>query len=350
LEGTIAIHGDRPIVINPVLAVATSSPHNFPLQPNGLRISLSRISGITLRALTSSRLKLVLLVAGMLLLALPTRVCAQDDGDDTPLGDVARSFRKKTASSEVVIDNDNLSKVMDDADSRHAAGSTLVFSLDPAGKSFQVSAPDVTCSLSFSAKTSSLLNDPLLLDELPRNELAKLDGPATIDGDSLQVSMHNGTAWELREVVIGLTIVRRPDAVDAAFRYGPARIVPAVASGMPLQMQDSLPKQPDVTVLLRVKGSAAPAATALFRTQLNFALFPDQEWHWAIVRAKGIPPKTLPDAPIAQSDQGLGQPSPGANETGPQIPPTNPSQLLPSPLNLSPPSPDAVTTKKSENP
>jgi len=304
---------------------------------------------LLLRALTSSRLKLVLLAAGMLLLTLPPFVCAQED-DDTPLGDVARSFRKRTASSEVVIDNDNLSKVMDDADSRHAAGSTLVFSLDPAGKNFQVSAPDVTCSLSFSAKTSSLLNDPLLLDELPRNELAKLDGPATIDGDSLQVSMHNGTAWELREVVIGLTIVRRPDAVDAAFRYGPARIVPAAASGMPQQMQDSFPKQPDVTVLLRVKGSAAPAATALFRTQLNFALFPDQEWHWAIVRAKGIPHKTLPEAPIAQSDQGVGQPSPGAGDAGPQIPPTNPLQLLPSPSNLSPPSPDTVTTKKSENP
>ncbi len=44
-------------------------------------------------------------------------------------------------------------------------------------------------------------------------------------------------------------------------------------------------------MLLKVKGSAAPAATALFRAQLNFALFPDQEWHWAIVRARGVPPQ-----------------------------------------------------------
>ncbi|HSU29002.1 MAG TPA: hypothetical protein VLJ68_11505 [Chitinophagaceae bacterium] len=36
--------------------------------------------------------------------------------------------------------------------------------------------------------------------------------------------------------------------------------------------------------------SATPSTTAIFRTPLNFALFPDQEWHWAIVRAKGIAP------------------------------------------------------------
>jgi len=286
-----------------------------------------------LRVLTSSRLKWVLLVVGMLLLALPPCVYAQEDGDDTPLGDVARSFRKKTASSETVIDNDNLSKVMDDAEGRHAAGSSLVFSLDPFGKNFQVSSPDVTCSLSFSAKTSSLLNDPLMLDELPRSELAKLDGPATIDGDSLQVSMHNGTSWELREVVIGLTIVRRPDAGDATSYYGPARIVPAVAGGSAQQLQDSFPKQPDVTVLLRVKGSAAPEATALFRTQLNFALFPDQEWHWAIVKAKGIPQQTLPEVPPTQPEPDPGQALPGPSQAGPQIPPTISSPPIPPPSN-----------------
>jgi len=244
---------------------------------------------------TQNRLKLALLVSGILLLALPMCLTAQDAGD-APLGDVARSFRKKPPSSEVVVDNDNLSKVVDDAESRRAAGSSLVFSLEPSGKNFHVSTPDVTCSLSFSAKTSSLLSDPLLLDELPRSELAKLDGPATIDGDSLQVSMHNGTAWELREVVIGLTIVKRPEPGGAASNFGQARIVPAVAGGSPQQVQDSFQKQPDVTLLLRVKGSAAPSATAIFRTSLNFALFPDQDWHWAIVKAKGIPPQPSPEA------------------------------------------------------
>jgi hypothetical protein len=243
----------------------------------------------------------------MLLLAVPPSVCAQDDTGDTPLGDVARSLRKKPASSETIVDNDNLSKVVEDAESRRAAGSSLVFSLEPAGKSFRVSSPDVSCSLSFSAKTSSLLSDPLALDELPRSEMAKLDGPATIDGDSLQVSVHNGTSWELREVLIGLTIVKRPEAGGAAAYFGQARIVPAVASGSP--QQDSFQKQPDVTLLLRVKGSAAPSATAIFRTSLNFALFPDQDWHWAIVKAKGIPPQTSPEATTMTQPGNAGQPA-----------------------------------------
>ncbi|MFZ0815803.1 MAG: hypothetical protein WAM78_09805, partial [Candidatus Sulfotelmatobacter sp.] len=277
--------------------------------------------------------KLAMLVAGLLLLALPPCVYAQDGTDEMPLGDVARSFRKNAAPSETIIDNDNLSKVMDEAESKHAAGGSLVFSLDPAGKNLQVSAPDVTCSLSFSSKTSALLSDPVMLDELPRSELAKLDGPATIDGDSLQVAMHNGTAWDLREVVIGLTIVRRPDPADTVSYYGPARIVPAVAGGSAQQLPDSSQKQPDVTVLLRVKGSAAPAATALFRTQLNFALFPDQEWHWAIVRAKGVPPPPLPDAMITQPEPIPGPPLTGSPESLPQILPTIPAPLTPASSN-----------------
>jgi hypothetical protein len=276
---------------------------------------------------------MALLIAGILVLALPQRVRAQDDPNEAPLGDVARSFRKKVASpEEVIIDNDNFSKVVEDAESRRASGSTMVFSLDPGAKNFQVSSPDVSCSFSFSAKTSSLLSDPIALDELPRSELAKLDGPATIDGDSLQVSMHNGTAWELREVVIGLTILRRPAAGDTTASYGTARIVPAVADGSAQPVQDSLQKQPDITVLLRVKGSAAPSTTALFRTQLNFALFPDQEWHWAIVRAKGVPPQP-PAETTTQLDQVPGQlpVPPTLTDPGPQAAPSTPA----------PPNPDA---------
>jgi hypothetical protein len=282
------------------------------------------------------RLTIVLLAAGMFLLALPPCVRAQDDPNDAPLGDVARTFRKKIASPEVVIDNDNFSKVVDDAETRRATGSTMVFSLDPGAKNFHVSTPDVSCSFSFSAKTSSLLSDPIILDELPRSELAKLEGPATIDGDSLQVSMHNGTEWELREVVIGLTILRRPS--EAAASYG-ARIVPAMAGGPAQQAQDSFQKQPDVTVLLRVKGSAAPAATALFRTQLNFALFPEQEWHWAIVRAKGVPPQLSPQAPAEVTAVPIPallpeQPAPDPRALPGQLP----SQLSPT----SAPDPNAV--------
>lgn len=269
-----------------------------------------------------SRVKLALLVWGLLLVGLPLFAGAQDDSDDIPLGDVARSFRKKPASSEAVVDNDNLSKVVDDAESRRASGSSPVFSLDPGGKKFHVSSPDVTCSLAFTAKTSSLLSDPLLLDELPRSELAKLDGPATLDGDLLQVSMHNGSSWELREIVIGLTILNHRDAHDSAFNYGQARIVPAVAAASQ-PLQDSFQKRADVTLLLRMKGTAAPSATALFRTSLNFALFPDQEWHWAIVKAKGIPSQTPQDSTMHPEKNGA-EPPPALQDAGTQASPANP--------------------------
>jgi hypothetical protein len=275
-------------------------------------------------------LKLALLLLLLLGGAMPSRLSAQDDTGDTPLGDVARSFRKNTASSETVIDNDNFSKIVDDADARRAAGSSLTFSLVPGEKSFHVSSPDVTCSLSFSAKTASLLSDPIV-DELPRSELAKLDGPATIDGDSLQVLMHNGTLWDLREVVIGLTIVKRAEPRETASYFGQAQIVPAVAGTAP-QAQDSQ-KQPDVTLLLRVKGSAAPSAIAIFRTPLNFALFPDQEWHWAIVKAKGVPPQASPaaEASMTQPEPVVGQLPLVPSGTGTPIP-----QTIPLPANQDP--------------
>lgn len=293
-----------------------------------------------MRALTLIRLSLALLVSGLFLLALPPWVHAQEDAGDAPLGDVARSFRKKPAPSEAVIDNDNFSKVLDDAEGRRVAGSSPVFSLDPGGNSFHVSSPDVTCSLSFSAKSTSLLADPILLDELPRSELAKLDGPATLDGDSLQVSMHNGTSWELREVVIGLTIVKRPE--PATFSYlGHARLVPAAAADPP-QAQDSLQKQPDVTVLLKVKGSAAPSATAIFRTPLNFALFPDQEWHWAIVKAKGIPPQAPPELTTMMQVEAASPLAPAPPDVGTKPAPPIPSPL-PVPANKLPSSPETAS-------
>jgi hypothetical protein len=289
------------------------------------------------RALTPTRFKLALLLPGVisavLLFALPSRLSAQDDPGDTPLGDVARSLRKTPASSETVIDNDNFSQVMDDAEGRRTAGPSLIFSLVPGEKSFHVSSPDVTCSLSFSAKTASLLSDPVV-DELPRAELAKLNGPATIDGDSLQVSMHNGTLWDLREVVIGLTIVERPEPGETASYFGQAQIAPAVA-GITSQAQDSLQKQPDVTLLLKVKGSAAPSATAIFRTPLNFALFPDQEWHWAIVKARGIPPQASPAA-----EASVRQPEQGASQL-PFAPPDAATQIPQPPLSAANPDPAA---------
>lgn len=244
---------------------------------------------------------------------LPSIVVAQQDAGDTSLGDLARSFRKKAAASQTVIDNDNFDKLMDEAEARRVAGSSLLFSMEPGGRNFQVSAPDVTCSLSFSANASSLLSSPYVQKDLPQTELVKLDGPATIDADSLQVSVYNGTEWNVRELTIGLTIVKRKEDVEASY-YGQARLIQAVGktdSGFDAMAE----KRPDVTVLYHVKGEAAPSATTTFRTALDVAPGPNQEWHWAIVRAKGIPPQVsvtneapptaqgVPDSPEPEQSQ-----------------------------------------------
>jgi hypothetical protein len=282
---------------------------------------------------------LYMLTALGFLLVLAPLACAQDDANDVPLGDVARNLRKKPPVGQEVIDNDNLTQVMNEADSQHLSGAALLFSLDPGGKNFRVSTPDVTCSLSFNANASSLLADPISLDELPRSELMKLDGPATIDGDSLQISVHNGTQWDLRELVVGLTIVRQRDNAMNAYP-GSARIFPAAAATSNQQDQDPTQKQPDVTILFHIKGAAAPLSTAVFRTPLNFELFPDQEWHWAIVRAKGVPPETSAAPPLTPTTTGT-EPLPPLDRGAP-----DPQTVVLAPNPAKP----AVTSRQSSSP
>jgi hypothetical protein len=294
-----------------------------------------------------SRLSLLLLIsAAIFFIGFIPCAFAQDDSSDLPLGDIARNFRKAPvpSASEVVIDNDNLSKVMDDAESKRA-GLFSMFSLDKPGNSSRNSSADVTCSLSFTASSFSPLSDSAMLNELPQAELAKLDGPANIDGDSLQVTVHNGSAWELHEVLIGLTIVKRSSLTPDVSYLGSAKIVPAVA-GASETPQESAEKLPDTTLLLRVRGSAAPSATAVFRTSLNFELFSDQEWHWAIVKAKGIPPQVPIEALTKQPDQPSAVVSTTVEDLAPQTTPPNAVSTRPSftlPILSSAPAPDAHT-------
>ena len=220
-------------------------------------------------------------------LLLPVRLIAQSDNSDISLGDLARSLRQskapKAPPAHSVIDNDNLTQVMNQVEGQRLNG-RMLFSFDGVGKSFQVSSPDVTCSLSFSAQATALLSDSYVAQNLPAGELAKLEGPATIDGDSLQISVFNGTGWNLKEITVGLTILRGREAKTAYF--GPAKLVPAAAtSDVPTE------KPSDITVLYHLKGAAAPLTAAVFRETLGTVLAPDQDWHWAIVEAKGIPPK-----------------------------------------------------------
>lgn len=234
------------------------------------------------------------------LLSLTLSVCVTAQEDPASLGDVARALRQqksqqnedkdkddqdagKKPSSSMVIDNDNFSKIMEDISSGKL-GKGMLFSFDKMAETFKVSSPDVTCSLSFNAQASALLFDPFTPRELPPSELAKLDGPASIQGDTLQVAVRNGTTWKIREITIGFTILNRAKP-DAATR-GPAKLLSAVST----EIDAPAEKQSDLTVLYKMKGTAEPLGTTVFSENLNVPLAPDQEWHWAIVGAKGIAP------------------------------------------------------------
>ena len=127
---------------------------------------------------------------------------------------------------------------------------------------FKMSSPDGTCSLSFNANTTALLSSPYVSQDLPQSELAKLDGPANIHGDTLEVSMYNASSWNVREITVGLTIVRHDDT--SADDYGAAKLLLAAS-------EDATPadKHSDVTLLLHLKGSSAPFATTVYREKLD---------------------------------------------------------------------------------
>jgi hypothetical protein len=285
---------------------------------------------------------LILTIFFFISIGSPPRIRAQDDDDAVPLGDIARSLRRQEASPtpETVIDNDNLAQVMESAENRRG-DSSLLYSLDAGSKNLRVSSPDVTCSLSFSANSSSLLADPLALNEMPRTEMAKLDGPATIDGDTLAVTVRNGSSWEVHEIVVGLTIIRQHESGAASY-YGGAKVVAAAAGES--TRQDSSEKQADMTVLLHMKGLATPGSTAVFRATLNFELFPDQEWHWAIVKAKGIPPQVNPQL-LTAPDEIAGARVATAGESGTlSAIPSLPALPPPGPPPANPPNPSRSTT------
>jgi hypothetical protein len=237
----------------------------------------------------------------------------------TPLGDVARAMRKKKeqaqtqpqaqpapplAPAPTVIDNDNFDEVLADAEARHLTSTSFLYSFNDTGKTFQVSAPDVTCSLSFNAHANALLTRTFIQTDLPDDELRKLDGPAAITQDGLEISVTNGTQWRVEELTVGVTVVRSP-AMTAASPGGP-RLVTAAAqtTTAPSAQMSAVPeKQSDTTTLYHLRAVAMPSSTVVYKAQLSVVPAPDQEWHWAIVQARGIPPRpqdsalSLPFAP-----------------------------------------------------
>src|SRR5581483_8448707 len=150
--------------------------------------------------LRSSPSRWLLVLAG-LLAVLPCPARGQEDPNETPLGDIARNLRKKEPAHPV-IDDDNLTQVMQQADSRRGFGASLRFLMTGEGAGFRVSAPDVTCSLSFSGNAKYLLSGQYSEMDLPAGDLSKLEGHATVEGDALTVSVHNGTDWHLSEISV----------------------------------------------------------------------------------------------------------------------------------------------------
>ncbi len=273
----------------------------------------------------------------LLLAAFPAY--AQDGQDaPAPLGDLARNLRKNKSEQAVqkqqdsgrpVIDNDNLTQVMDDAKNlRPVKQDKTVFSIDPSGNTLKMSAPDVTCSLSFNAKTSALLIRPVLIEDLPLTELLKIDGPGSIEDASLQLQVFNGTDWDLREITIGLTLERKPgENAEIAAR---ARVIPA-ADGI---AAPAIERRSDVTLLYHLKAEAKPFTTTSFHETIGMTPGPDEDWRWSIVEAKGIRPAQATVAPESLQEPLF----------------SNPMSSIPSTNDVPPPSiaPDTTDAKSIE--
>src|SRR5580704_3234545 len=268
----------------------------------------------------------VLLGALLFVLLCPLAASAQEEAPS--LGDLARSVRKNKLQqpqqqedpAHPVIDNDNLARVMDDAKkARPVKQDKTVFSIDPSGNTLKVSSPDVTCSLSFNARATSLLIKPVLLEDLPLAELLKLDGPGAIQDENLQLELFNGTDWDLREVTIGLTLERKPG--DNAEMAAQARLIPAAQGIAPATVE----RRSDVTLLYHLKAEAKPFSTTAFHENIGITPGVDEDWRWSIVEAKGIRPSQAQAAPDLLPDPLFSSPSsllPGSNE--PQLAPLAP--------------------------
>jgi len=256
-------------------------------------------------------LRLLAPIALLFVLLCPFAASAQDDAPS--LGDLARNLRKNKAQQPLqqspgpagtVIDNDNLAQVMEDAkNARPVKPDKTVFSIDPASNTVKVSSPDVTCSLSFNARASSLLIKPVLIEDLPLTELLKIDGPGSIQDEALQLEVFNGTDWDIREITIGLTLERKPgENAEMAAR---ARVIPAAEGIASIAVE----RRSDVTLLYHLKAEAKPFSTTAFHENIGITPGPDEDWRWSIVEAKGVRPSQEQLAPDSLPDPLFAAPS-----------------------------------------
>src|SRR5437867_4178263 len=138
------------------------------------------------------------LVAHLVLMTvlLPSFAWSQSTSNEEPsLGDLARSLRKNKKPSLPVITNDNFSQLpqlIKETEQKALAAGLAVARQQTEAKRPE---PAVTCNFSFTAggAAPASASGTLSTLDLPEAELAKLDGPAVISGDTLQVSVYNGT-------------------------------------------------------------------------------------------------------------------------------------------------------------
>jgi hypothetical protein len=272
------------------------------------------------------------------MLLAPLSALGQDDSQ--PLGDLARDLRKGKLQQQTrqqgeadrpVIDNENLAQATEDArKARPAKSDKTVLSIDSSTNTLKLSSPDVTCSLSFNARASSLLIKPVLIEDLPLAELLKIDGPGSIQEESLQLEVFNGTDWDLREITIGLTLERKPgENAEMAAR---ARVIPAAQSVAPIGVE----RRSDVTLLYHLKAEAKPFSTTSFQENIGITPGPDEDWRWSIVEAKGIRPAAQA-APDSLQEPLFGSPSfsvpsitpPSSSTSSPVLPESNQPPLAP---------------------
>lgn len=252
------------------------------------------------------------------LVALSRAAFAQEE--EQSLGDVARNLRREKAQDKAsapvapveptVIDNENLTQVMEDKSKlKPPAPDKTVISLSSGGNRMTVSSPDVTCSMSFNARAASLIVKPVLVEDLPLEELVKLDGPGSIHDDNLQVDVFNGTDWALREITVAVTLERRPgEDAEMAAR---ARIVPA-AEGREAPVVE---RHSDVSLLFHLKTETKPFGRATLREYVGVTPGPDEDWRWSIVEAKGIRPEGARVAPESLTEPLFGRKTPAVPAT-----------------------------------
>jgi hypothetical protein len=91
-------------------------------------------------------------------MAIPRLMEAQSEDGAVSLGDLARTMRQSKQQSQAQIqpeiNNDNFSEMMAAAE-QNKPWDSVKYSINSSGNSFQVSAPDVTCNLSFNSPATS---------------------------------------------------------------------------------------------------------------------------------------------------------------------------------------------------